>query len=71
MTDREWIDFLKEQTSLAEAKYNEAVSVLAKTNPPYSDEMILNYLIAKENWRITGLRRDCALTGHRLSDFIH
>ena len=33
MTDKEWIDFLKEQTSLAEAKYNEAVSVLAKNKP--------------------------------------
>ena len=71
MTDKEWYEMLRNQAEAAEKEYNDAVDVLTKENPPYSDEMILSYLIAKEKYRITGLRMDCANAGHKLSDFIH
>lgn len=70
MSYEEWCKSLQEQTKLAKVEYDAAVSALGETNPPYSDEMILKYLIAKEKYRITGLKHWCACKGYSLKDWI-
>lgn len=70
MTDEEWYEMLRSQAEMAEKEYNDAVDAIAKASLPYSDDLILKYLIAKEKYRITERRYWCACKGYSLKNWI-
>lgn len=70
MTDKEWYKMKENYVRATKEEYDKAVDNIFKAELPYSDDLVLKYLIAKEKYRITYRNYWCACRGKNLKDWL-